>query len=392
LVLGPVFADFALRLWVLLSSLEGRDDAALLFCARGGLRLRLIYERFLAVCGLPSPLPAHDLMVSRVVAVRVALASGCATAYEQIGYEMGHFSLRQVARAIGGDSWVADDHGGRLLDEPYTDHGFARLLASDAGRPGRANIDRQAALFREHLDGLLAERNHAILCDSGLSGSTMRLLEDGMPDHRWGCALFARSNYKKLSTPHYRRTIGLSIQSDGYSPFDERSAILRYWHLIESTLEPDLPSVSTFDRIDGAVRSNLETPGWKAKVDPMPHELYLGIIDYIEQLPRAQAMARILADVGPAYARLRRAVIYPTRADVDTLNLGARSLDFGRFDDMSGPVCEPGLSKALRGSLWREGAVTLAAKGLSGPILSGIEAAHVARWAMRSLRTRSIAS
>src|SRR5439155_12082466 len=52
-ILGPIFADFALKSWILLSQLEHPDDSVLLFCARGGLRLQAIYEKFLAASGLP---------------------------------------------------------------------------------------------------------------------------------------------------------------------------------------------------------------------------------------------------------------------------------------------------------------------------------------------------
>jgi hypothetical protein len=375
-----------------MASLDSHDDAALLFCARGGLRLRLIYQRFLEASGLESPVPVHDLMVSRVAAVRVALAAGCASAYEQIAYEMGSSTLRQVALAMGGADCVAADHGGPAWEQPYSTDGFMALLASDEGRLVKASIENQAALFKEHLDSLMAGRERAILCDTGLSGSTMRLLEDAMTDRSWACALFARSNYKKLSTNHYPRTVGLSVQSDGYSPVDPRSAILRHWHLIETVLEPALTSVSRFDRVDGTVRSNLECPDWSAKIGPDPNEMFFGVMDYIDRLPRARAATRILADVEPAFARLRRSVIHPTLADVATLDLGARSMDFGRANVMTGPVCAPSLTKALRGSLWREGAVLLAAKRLSWPILTGIEAGYVARWTMRSLRRPSVAS
>jgi hypothetical protein len=392
MVLGPIFADFALRLWMLLSGLESKDQAVLLFCARGGLRLRVIYDRFLAASGLASPVATRDLMVSRVIAVRVALSTQCPSAYEQIAYEMGAVSLRQVASAIGGIDCTSAEYDDPAWGEPYSQAGFAKLLASEDGQAVHANIKHQAALFRTHLNDVLGGRTRPILCDTGLSGSTMRLLEDGLPHLHWGCALFARSNYKNLSTSHYSRTAGLSVESDRYSPLDKRTAILRYWHLIESTLEPELSSVSTFTYAGDSVTSNLEIPDWQSRVHPAQGEIFAGVIDYIDGLPKGRAAATILSDVDQAYTRLRQAVIRPTRADVAMLNIGSRSLDFGRTHDMTGPACEPGIRKALRGSLWREGAVSLASASLRWPVLTGIEAAYVARWAFRSLRARSSVS
>lgn len=385
-VLGPIFAEFALRLWGLLSNIECPENAVVLFCARGGFRLKMIYERFLAASGLQSPVAIRNLMVSRVVAVRTALAAGCPSAYPQIEYELGSGSLRDVARAIGGSDPVDGADDSHVWGQSYSSASLSKILASEEGRGLRSSIQRQADFFLEHLETCLAGCKHAILCDTGLSGSTMQLLEDGIPQVNWGCALFARSNYKNLSTGHFQHTVGLCVEADRYSLFDTRSAILRYWHLIESTLEPALPSVAMFDRVDGTLRTNLEIDGWQDRIDPNPGEIFSGILDYIDSLPRGRAAIQTIADVDHAYSKLRRAVTWPTPADVDTLNIGTRSLDFGR-DIMSGLACEPGIRKALRGSLWREGAITLAAPSSRWLMFAAIEAAYIARSVLRSIKT-----
>jgi hypothetical protein len=380
-ILGPIFADFALRLWLLLAGFQAPNDATLLFCARGGLRMDRIYQRFLKSAGLQTPVATKMLMVSRVVAVRCALAHGCNSAFEQIGYEMGGSTLAEVVRAMGGKDMALD-----LVDfnQPYSSQGLAAILAAPAGEPLAASIAAQAALFRKHLESCLNGRGRAILCDTGLSGSTMQLLEDAFPDINWACVLFARANYKKLSTSHFPRTLGLSIETDQYTPFDGRSAILRYWHLIESTLEPALKSVSWFEESGGVVRSNLEIEGWLDMIGPAADEIFAGVLAYLDTLAPGSAAARINADAPGAYAELCRALRFPTRADIDRMDIGFRSLDFGRTDRNSGRACEPGLRMALRGSLWREGAVALAAPRLRLPLLAGIEAAYVIRWALRA--------
>jgi hypothetical protein len=384
-VLGPIFADFALRLWVFLSNLDQADDCAVLFCARGGLRLKLIYERFLAASELASPVQTRDFMVSRIAAVRSALVANCRSAHDQIGYEMRSRSLREVAVAVGGFDPVTDTALLPLWEVPYAPERLAEVMSSQAGAAVWASVQQQAALLSEHVEICLGGRQRAILCDTGLSGSTMQLLEGGMPQVSWGCALFARSNYKRMSTAHYQRTFGLSVQADGYSPLNVRSSILRYWHLIESTLEPDLASVTRFDRVNGVPRSNLEIDGWQDKLAPRAGEIFAGVIDYIEALRPRQAASQIAVDVDGAYVALRRAIVWPTPADVDILALGARSLDFGRVGSMSAQVCEPGLRNALRGSLWREGAVTLTLPNLRLPVLACVEAAYATRWAYHAL-------
>jgi hypothetical protein len=384
-VLGPIFADYALRNWMLLSNLERPDDYCALFCARGGLRMKLIYDRFLAATELVNPVQASNFMVSRIAAVRLALVAGCRSAYEQIDYEMGTRSLREVAMALGGFDPVMHTSDQPLWDVPFSRERLAEMMSAPTGAALRESVERQAALLLEHIEYCLSGRSRAILCDSGLSGSTMQLLEDAVPQISWGCLLFARSNYKNLSTAHYQRTVGLSVQADRYSPFDRRSAVLRYWHLIESTLEPALPSVTLFDRFNGVPRSNLEVAGWHDRVEPRPGEMFAGVMQYIDALQPRLAAARIMADAESAYAELHRIIVWPTQADVAILTTGARSLDFGRVGSMSGQTCEPGLRNALRGSLWREGAITLTLPSMRWPLLACVQAAYDARWAYHAL-------
>ncbi len=169
-ILGPIFADFCLNLWTLLSNIEKPADTTVLFCARGGLRLKLIYDRFLDVSGLPNPVPTRNLMVSRIVAVRAALLADCPSAFEQIVYEMGTSSLADIARAISGTDAVITD--GDDWAQIYTRSGLKGLLASEQGQAVRASAQQQADLFKEHLLSCTDGRSRAILCDSGLSGST----------------------------------------------------------------------------------------------------------------------------------------------------------------------------------------------------------------------------
>ena len=384
-VLGPILADFALRLWIALAAGERQADTKLLFCARGGLRLAMIYERFLAVSGLSSPVVYKPFMISRIAAVRAALVVGCASAYQQIGYELAGGSLADVVRALGGPFSLV----GKLCTleaVPYSEAGLREFLASDAGQPLWFRLHGQAALLREHLALCLEGSSRAVLCDSGLSGSTMQLMQDAVPDVSWSCLLFARANYKRLPTPHFGRTFGVSVQTDAYSPVELRSAILRHWHLLEALLEPDLESVVHFERVGGVPVSNLEVPGWEERVGPRQGEMFAGVLDYITGLPPGQAVVRVLDDVCPAYTRLRTTLTRPCIADAEMFDTGARSLDFGRAHEMTGQVCEPGLRQALRGSLWREGAVALAAPAVRRPVLAAIELLYTARWASRSLR------
>ena len=389
-ILGPIFAEFALKTWILLSQLEQPDDSIMLFCARGGLRLQAIYQKFLAASGLPSPVAIQSLMISRIVAARSALLNGGAAAFEQIGYEFRGRSMRDVVRAIGGiepDQECGDSSA--IWDAPYSREGLENLLASPAGQPFMSAVLRQDVLFREHLKSCTDGRSHAILCDTGLFGSTHQLLEQAFPELKWSCIQFARANYKGMASPHFGKVVGIATQDDRYSPFDPRTSILRYWHLIEGTLEPSLPSVRSFTRVDGVARSNLEIDGWSQQIAPEQDETFAGVLEYIGGLQPGSATLRIMTDVETAFRRLRRTIVWPARHDAGVLDLPARSMDFGKSGHVAAIVRHRGLTGGIRRSEWREGAIAeLAAPPLRLALLAAVEAAFSLRWLYHLIRSK----
>ena len=389
-ILGPIFAEFALKTWVLLSGLEHPDDSVLLFCARGGLRLQAIYQKFLAASSLTSPVAIKPLMISRIVAVRSSLLKGGAAAFEQIGHEFRGRSLRDVARAIGCiEPDRANGESKTLWDAPYSRQRLETLLASPAGREFMSGALNQDSLFREHLEDCTAGRSRAILCDTGLFASTLQLLEEGFPEKQWSCVQFARANYKQLPTPHFGKVVGIATHDDRYSPFNSRTSILRYWHLIEATLEPSLPSARSFTRVDGVARSNLEIDGWSQRIAPEQDEIFAGILDYIGALRPADATSRIMTDVETAFRRLHRAVVWPTRNDARLLDFPPRSVDFGKDGHVPVIARGGGLVQAVRTSEWREGAIAeMATPLLRLPLLAAVEAAFSARWLYRLVRSQ----
>jgi len=192
---------------------------------------------------------------------------------------------------------------------------------------------------------------------------------------------FARANYKRLAAPHFREVIGIATQDNRYSPFNSHTSVLRYWHLIEATLEPSLPSVQSFTRVDGVARSNLEIDGWSQRIGPAQGEIFAGVLDYIGALRPADATVRVMTDVEIAFRRLHRAIVWPTRNDARLLDFPPRSVDFGKDGHVPVIARGRGLLQAVRTSEWREGAIAeMALQPLRLPLLAGVEAAYTARW------------
>lgn len=220
-VLGPVVAEFCLRLWSLGSLLNRPADASFLFCARGGLRMLLAYERFLRATGLPAPIPAAPLMVSRVAAVRPALMRTLdvglddlvPSAADTLAYEFSRASLSGVAFAVAGVRPATTDE---RWDLPFSSRGFVALLRHPDGDQIVASLAEQAVLFTRHLRETLGRRGHAVIVDTGLYGTTRQLLADGLPTVEISSALIARS-FRPGS--RHVRTFGLSAHSEGTHPF-----------------------------------------------------------------------------------------------------------------------------------------------------------------------------
>lgn len=381
-VLGPMLAEFAFRLWLFAESQP--SDARLLFCARGGLRLRLLYETFLQSIGRSSPLPVEDLMVSRLVAARPALLARAPSALDEIGREFEGDSMRAVMAALV----QADLPLSSRWDDVFERRKFEDLLwaRSAESEEARAALDIQARLFRRHFDEK-AQGRRVILCDTGLYGSTMRLLQAAYPAQNIFCVMFARSNYKDFATEHFAKTSGLCVESDFYSAFNLRSSVLRFWHLIEHVLEPDLESVRKFDvDASGLPRSNLERPGWREAVAPSEGDIFAGVLEYVADLDAESFWRRIYDDSARAWPEFKRRVTRPGLSDLALLSIGERSRDFGRNEKIPSIVAAPSLSaRQLKASLWREGAATRAHPALRFFLHSGIEFVHGARQLRRAV-------
>ncbi|MGY2051386.1 glycosyltransferase [Methylobacterium sp. JK268] len=374
-VLGPILAEFAVRLWLFQRVMPRREEACLLFCARGGLRLHLVYARVLARTGLPALLPAADLMVSRLVAARTVMPVPTASLLDEVGREFAGRPMREVAAAL---AQVGDLGLGPAWDAPFDREAFARLVGEPEAARLREAVQVQDQAFRRHLAAATGERSTAVLCDTGLYGSTLRLLRDGVPAHRWVAVHFARCNYKGYPAPHFAATVGLCVERDGYAPWNARTGVLRFWHLIEAMLEPDLPSVRVFT--DGPLpRANLEREGWRDAVPPTRPGLFSGALAHLDTLGPGD-LARVGPEAEAAWRRLRRAVTRPGPREVAALAVADRSRDFGRAETV--PAFGTGAAP-IRASLWREGALRQRHPRFAAPALALLELGHAGRAVLR---------
>ncbi len=394
-VLGPVVAEFCLRLMSLASLIEVPEGTAMLFCARGGLRLREAYLRFGDAVARPAPTATVPFMTSRLTSIRPALVPALTGTSARFGpaastaiqRELSHLPAREAAQALSGVDMDVDIPRG---EEPADAASVLAVLTHPDAAPAREELLVQAERFTRHVRESLGGAQHALLVDTGLYGTTGLLLAEGFPELRVSAALIAHQRAPGMDLSRVP-TYGLIEHSDGYAPWRARSSLLRYWHFVEWLFEPALPSVRRFDERDGAVVSNLEqVDGWSEKVLPLEGEAFHGVLRYMQEDVAAGGEAKVLADAPGAWKRLRRAIVWPTADDATALAVGTRSHDFGRTETWT---TEPwkGPLASLRGStMWREGTIARSGTPLRAPLLATIEGAYLARTTYRTAR-RAIA-
>lgn len=377
-VLGPIVAEFCFRIWLYADQAGAGGDAALLFCARGGVGIREAFERVLGRLGLPLAVRRDTIMISRLVAARSAVMEQSAAALEELGREFRDNSFSEVAEALGGRSYdLPENWRERFAPE----HLFPRLAGIE-GQEILADIAQQNALFARHMAQISGGARRIILCDTGLYGSTQRLLAAGFPHLSIETLQFARSNYKGHGEEHFPRVVGLVVEQNLYNPLRVETTILRYWQLIERLFEPAIPSVRLFQTDEaGEVVANCGSIRY-GDLDPSAgNPLLTGALQYIDAL---SGCGVALDDAARAWPCLKRAITRPSEADVRALDVGMRSVDFGRAGAvraLSGSRQSNPLAQlaAIKSQLWREGAIAREFPRLKPALFAMLEAAHAVR-------------
>ncbi|MFM0504623.1 HAD family hydrolase [Paraburkholderia caffeinilytica] len=360
-VLGPVFAEYCRRLHVYLAqtaAIEGPVVA--LFCARGGLGLEKLYKLYAEQFPVRGDISIEPLMISRLVAARDALVYGGEGVVGELDYAFDVRDVAPLARALSG-----------VDTAPEGDYPSVRAFV-EALRSGREAhlyelIVEQARRFREVWQALTAGKQGVVLCDTGLYGSTFKMLMQGNLANGGHCVQLARCDYKHLGREHFPFVTGLLTERNGYKPGDSISSILAFWHLIESLVEPDLESVRRFDRrSDGGLVSNLETVGWQQKLARMPHPKFEEVAQYVAQSAKRTTADASLAAFELAAKSLERVIMFPDPELVNRLSGRDRPVDFGRDETVSitGRNCDRANAWTrlfiAKQSLWPSGAVVRA--------------------------------
>lgn len=377
-VFGPIVAQFCLYIWLYAAQAEAQGNCVLAFCARGGIGIREAFETLVARLQLPLDIRRENILISRLVAARTALEMRSFAVLDELGREFAKNSFAEVAAALGGGEYELTT----AWQQPFVPERFFAMLDRSDGLEVGEDIARQNRLFRRHLDTFSAPATRIILCDTGLYGSTQRLLAAGLPERNFETIQFARCNYKRMSEDHFPEVSGLVVEENQYNPLKVETVILRYWHIIESLFEPAIPSVRHLNEgEDGVVRSNSGDISYGTIDAAAGNSLLSGALDYIDGL---RTGAQVMKDADIAWSRLKRAITNPSASDMTVLGVGPRSIDFGRREsvrvlEQTDTADFARLLTSMRSQLWREGAIARDFPRLKSALLPALEFAHIVR-------------
>lgn len=384
-VLGPIASRFArdLILWTRASPLP--DRTAVLFAARGGLRLQSIAESFAKQTGFSfGSARTAGLMVSRLAVMRAFLGRTEAAMAEFCRY-CENRNWQQVLGLLIPDSARVDP--GDLPMGPVDRSAITALLKNNnfLSERVRDEISSQEALLLSHLDEISAGRDHILFVDTGLFGSTFNVLAKGMPQWQTATLLMGRCFYRTPEAHHADRTFGLLFQSERVTIANPISAVLRHWYLIESLMEPDIASVTRYegDPVTGRISPDSRETVWIERIKERSNPIFDGLMNYLEELQPGD-----LVDVDrrakTASFQLARMILMPNHQDVAILSIAPQEPSPGDEDIVRALKPIEGQNwqarfKSLSEARWQEGQARLAFPGLASALLPIIAMARMAR-------------
>ncbi|GAB5455389.1 MAG: hypothetical protein Hens2KO_16180 [Henriciella sp.] len=382
-VLGPLVLEFALLTWAYLDEVDTREKPVALFCARGGLLMHLAFEKVLNQLSLDLRVPLRNVMISRLVASRLALGRDSTFVAKEIAREFVDVSVSEALNIVAGTDLKLSEGWDIAVSEPA----LKKFFESDDADRFVSALNEQNTLFERHLEETIgADADRVILIDTGLFGSTLKLMQDAQPHRMWESVMLARSNYKGFPSNHFGQTLGIWTEHNSYQILDHRTAVLRYWQLIELVFEPSLESVVLFNEHEGHVSSNLQKADWQIALQDGASPYFSGVMSYIDTIS-PETLPDRLADVERSWRRFKTSVVFPDRPDLETLSVGARSRDFGRTQTVADSIVNTqGKLRTVKAALWKAGAIRRLFPFSARFLQFGLESYYFIRMVMKKAR------
>jgi predicted HAD superfamily hydrolase len=357
-VLGPAFSTFLLGL---VEKIEAVKPDKLFFLARDGYLFEKMYARWreLEPSGKRWPEPVYVYASRRVVAA-ASVAEGLSPEQAVVAfYNPKQQGLRSVLKTFGlpekDFTDLAREHGFSDLTEPVHDWRDPRFLAFLADERVQSRIRPIGEVARDRLrcyfeqQGFFACKRVALV-DIGWNGTIQKFLHDAFgqrPDypevHGWYFAFVAAMHGDFGMRDRIEGLIQDVRRGDPYerTPMD-------FEEIFEQGARSGEGTTLGYIERDGQVMPALKddrAPDRQGEIacNPLVERFQAGVLDHLEHFYAAWRLTgHNAAEIKPyVLALLERAVVYPTREEVEQIGLLVHTEDFGHdhtLDIASAPV------------------------------------------------------
>lgn len=356
-VLGPAFSTFLLRL---IEKIEAVKPDKLFFLARDGYLFEKMYARWreLEPGSKHWPEPVYIYASRRVVAT-ASVAEGLSPEQAVVAfYNPKQQGLLSVLKTFGlpaeNFTDLAREHGFADLVEPVHDWSDARLCAFLADERVQSRIRRIGEAARDRLQHYFEQQGffsceRVALVDIGWNGTIQKFLYDSFgqrldyPDvHGWYFAFVAAMHGDFGMGDRIEGLIQDARRGDPY----ER-APMDFEEIFEQGARSGEGTTLGYVEQDGQVVPVLKAdaaPDREGEIacNPLIEHFQAGVLDHLEHFHATWRLTGYsAAEIKPyVLALLERAVVYPTREEVEQISRLVHTEDFGHDNtlDMS---CTP---------------------------------------------------
>ncbi len=401
-LLGPVVAEYFLKLHGLISFFDEIRNARPLFVSRAGIRIRRALEVYLKTVDAKQPESAEYFWISRLMAAKGTWKRNRDNAIAILQGEFYHQPIRELALAMFRHEGLPDDFplDDRALTRPGSELADFFKARSLAARALSKHFNEQGVLFEQYLKQLLGGRKTALLIDSGWAGTAQRLLADAFPDIEWWGAYFGRYGFEQTNRKYWRNMIGLVFEQDEFEYDRPESCVILHRHMIEDLFEPCGESI---ERLARKPSGEIYAPEAKAILADSPDRksdpIFAGVLAYLGKLPDGNSPADLHRAARKAWREIARLVALPSREETALFADISRSADFGK--ELKVPLLLPPAPRhdadspeqRIKDALWQTGqAVIEYPPDLADPIqrrLAGLARFDFKKpWAPPALKVR----
>lgn len=367
-LMGPVMAEYLMKLNGFIRFFEEVRGAKVLFVSRAGIRIRRALEVYLNTIGESLSGDVDYFWISRLMVAKGTWKRNRENAIAILSGEFHHATIRDFANAMyrhfGLPEGFPADHSS--LDQPGSK--LARFFGE--GGPAAYAISsyftEQSEFFEQYLSDLMGDRKTALLIDSGWAGTAQRLLADAFPEIDWWGAYFGRSGFENTNRKYWRKMIGLVFEQDTYEYDKPETCTILHRHMIEDLLEPSGESIERLVRDEDGRICAPEARGILAdSPDRESDPIFTGVLNYLYKLPDGNSPASLHKAARKAWEKIARIVALPDREETRIFSSVTRSADFGK--NLKVPLLLPPKNRhegdspdqRIRDALWQPGQAAL---------------------------------